>query len=179
MKKLLLFAAALVVGFTSCRGPAGFDGPQGPQGPVGQDGGLVYASAIELIGDFTIANNFQIVEPFGFDVFPADVTLVYIKWDELDDGTELWRQLPQSAYLSKGILTYNFDFTTSDFSLFLDGTVADFATVDPVYLNDQIFRIVVVPAEFLKSGRVASKSYDDVTAAFGIKESDFIKRDLR
>jgi hypothetical protein len=179
MKKLLLFASGLVLGFTSCRGPAGFDGPQGPQGPQGQDGGLVFASAIELIGDFTPADDFQIVEAFGFDVFPADVPLVYIKWDELDDGTELWRQLPQSAYLEQGILTYNFDFTTADFSLFLDGTVPDFAALDPIYLNNQVFRIVVVPAEFLETARVGAKSYENVTKAFGIKESDFVKRDLR
>jgi len=179
MKKLLLFASALIIGFSSCTGPTGLDGPLGPEGPRGQDGGLVYASAIELIGDFTPKNNFQIVEPFGFEVFPADVTLVYVKWGELDDGTKLWRQLPQSAYLPQGILTYNFDFTTTDFSIFLDGTVPDFAKIDPVYLNDQVFRIVVVPAEFLQTGRVGSKSYENVTKAFGIRDSDFVKRNLR
>jgi hypothetical protein len=179
MKKLFFLASVLLVGFTSCSGPAGFDGPIGPEGPAGQDGGLVYASAIELIGDFTPTNDFQIVEPFGFDVFPADVALVYIKWDQLDDGTELWRQLPQSAYLKQGILAYNFDFTTADFSLFLDGTVPDFAALDPIYLNNQVFRIVVVPAEFLETGRLGAKTYENVTKAFGIKESDFVKRDLR
>ncbi|MFT5884190.1 MAG: hypothetical protein ACI9IP_000645 [Arcticibacterium sp.] len=181
MKKLLFIATALVVGFTSCQGPRGLDGLEGlpgPQGATGQDGGLVYASAIELIGDFTPDNNFQIVEAFGFDVFPADVALVYIKWDETDD-TEIWRQVPQTAYLDQGILTYNFDFTQDDFKLFLDGTIQNFATIDGIYLNNQVFRVVVVPAEFLETARIASKSYDAITSSFGISEGDFIKRDLR
>ncbi len=182
MKKLLFIFSVLVIGFTSCRGPAGFDGPQGPQGPQGppgQDGGLVYASAFEMVVDFTPANGFQIVEPYGFEVFPADVPLVYIRWDVADDGTEIWRPLPQSAYLNQGILTYNFDFTDQDVSVFLDGTITNFASLDPVYLNEQIFRVVVVPAEFLSSGRMASKSYNDIIETFNIKESDFGRRDLR
>lgn len=179
MKKLLFFASVMVIAFSSCRGPAGFDGPQGPQGVPGQDGGLVYASAIELIVDFTAANDYAIVEPFGFDVFPADVPLVYIKWSEHDDGTEIWRQLPQTAFLNQGILTYNFDFDQLDFSVFLDGTFADFGVLDESYRNNQVFRVVVVPAEFIETARLSSKSYESITKTFGIKESDFTKRDLR
>ncbi|KPM49190.1 hypothetical protein [Jiulongibacter sediminis] len=179
MKKLLFIFSAIIIGFSSCRGPQGFDGPPGPQGAPGADGGLVYASAIELIVDFTPANDFTIVEGFGFDVFPADVPLVYILWDQLDDGTEVWRPVPQNAYLDNGILTYNYDFTQDDFSLFLDGTVPDFSTLDPVYLNEQVFRVVVVPSEFLETARLKSKSYESIVETFGIKEEDFIKRDLR
>jgi len=46
-------------------------------------------------------------------------------------------------------------------------------------LNNQVFRVVVVPAEFLETARIASKSYDAITSSFGISEGDFIKRDLR
>ncbi len=176
MKKLLLIFAAAIAGFTSCSGPAG---PVGPQGPAGEDGGLVYAQAIELIVDFTPANNYKIVEPFGFEVFPADVPLVFIRWEVDDSGTEIWRPLPQTAYLNAGLLTYNYDFTQGDFSLFLDGTVPNFANLPGEYLNDQVFRVVVVPSEFLEKGRLKSKTYKDITESLGLKENDFIKRDLR
>jgi hypothetical protein len=182
MKKLLLICSAVIISLSSCRGPQGFDGPQGPQGPQGSpgtDGGLVYASAIELTVDFTPANDFSIVETFGFEVYPADVPLVYILWDQLDDGTEVWRPVPQNYYFDSGILTYNYDFTQNDFSLFLDGTVPDFSALDPAYLNEQVFRVVVVPSEFLETARLKSKSYDSIIETFGIKEVDFIKRDLR
>jgi hypothetical protein len=179
MKKLLLIFSAAVLGLSACKGPAGPVGPQGPQGPKGNDGGSVYAQAIELIVDFTPANNFRLfAEPFGFEVYPADVPLVYVRW-EVDNGTEVWRPLPQTAYLNAGLLTYNFDFTQQDFSLFLDGTVPDFSKLPTEYLNNQVFRVVVVPAEFLKGGRLSSRSYENIIETFGIKESDFIKRDLR
>ncbi|WP_341224655.1 hypothetical protein [uncultured Arcticibacterium sp.] len=185
MKKLLFIASALVIGFSSCRGPAGYDGLDGAPGPAGQDGGLVYASAFELILDFTPANGFEHVEPYGFDVYPADVVLVYIKWDDDDVLGPIWRPLNQTAYLDQGILTYEYDFGTNDnditegnVRLYLGGNIADFSTLDGAYLNDQLFRVVVVPAEFLETARLKSKSYEDVTAAFGIEEEDFIKRDL-
>ena len=178
MKKLAILFSAFGLFLASCSGPSGPVGPQGPQGIPGQNGGLEFAKAIELITDFTPANDFSLVENYGFDVFPADVPLIYIRW-KVDNGTEIWRQLPQSAYLSQGILSYNFDFTQDDFSIFLDGTVQDFSKVPTSYLNEQVFRIVVVPSEFLETGRLKSKSYEAITETFGIKESDFIKRDLR
>lgn len=179
MKKLLFIASVLFVGFSSCTGPAGYDGLDGAPGPAGQDGGLVYASAIELYVDFTPANDFSHVEEYGFDVYPADVPLVYIKWEEDDNGTFIWRPLNQTAYLDAGILTYEYDFTQGDFSLFLGGNIADLSSLDGAYLNDQLFRVVVVPAEFLETARLKSKSYEAITSAFGIEEEDFIKRDQR
>lgn len=183
MKKLLsiftVFATVFV--FISCSGPRGFDGPVGPQGPQGipgLDGGLEYAKAFEVTTDFTAANGYKLLEPYGFEVFPADVPLVYIIWDVLDNGTEIWRPLPQSAYLQQGILTYNFDFTQDDITIFLDGTVADFGTLSEAYRLKQTFRVVVVPADFLAGGRM-DLSYESVTNAYGIKESDFKKHNER
>lgn len=178
MKKLLFIASVLVIGFSSCRGPAGFDGLDGAPGPAGQDGGLVYASAIELLIDFTPDNDFTHLEAYGFDVYPADVPLIYMNWENDSDGTPIWRPLNQTAYLDQGILTYEYDFTQGDFSIFLGGNIADLSSLDGAYLNDQLFRVVVVPAEFLETGRLRSKSYEDITAAFGIEEEDFVKRDL-
>ena len=67
-------------------------------------------------------NNYEIVEPYGFDVFEYDVTLVYILW-ETDNGQDVWRLLPQSTiFVGGATLTYNFDFTQTDVKLFLEGT---------------------------------------------------------
>ncbi|UBM58934.1 hypothetical protein LAG90_19230 [Marinilongibacter aquaticus] len=176
MKKIFALLIPSLFLFAACQGP---QGPQGPQGVPGQDGGLEYATAIELVVDFTPANNYQIVENFGFDVFPADVPLVYILWDTDDNGTEIWRPLPQTTFLTQGALIYNYDFTQADFSLFLDGTISDFSSLSSGYLNNQVFRVVVVPAAFLQTARLADKSYETITGALGLSDSDFVKRDLR
>ncbi len=74
------------------------------------------------------ANNYQFIEPYGFDVFPFDVTLVYILWDSVN-GQDIWRLLPQTVDFNDGDLIYNYDFTQDDVSFFLDGTT-NFATLD-------------------------------------------------
>jgi hypothetical protein len=136
----LLFVSALLL--TSCEGD---QGPPGFDGLDGLDGGLIVSSAFEIEVDFNQTNNYEIIEPYGFDVFPFDVTLVYILW-ETSDGQDIWRLVPQSVEFLDGTLTYNFDFTQSDVRLFLDGTT-DFSLLAPEWTQNQVFRVVVIPAE--------------------------------
>jgi hypothetical protein len=135
MKKLVSLLS--VVLFMSCVVEEGIDG---------RDGGLIVSSAFEIVVDFNANNNYEIVEPYGFDVFEYDVTLVYILW-ETDNGQDVWRLLPQSTiFVGGATLTYNFDFTQTDVKLFLEGT-ANFDNLSAVWTQDVVFRIVVVPAD--------------------------------
>lgn len=138
MKKLLSLLSIFVL-ITACTGD------QGPPGPPGVDGGLIVSGAFEIEVDFTTANNFSFLEPYGFDVFPTDVTLVYILW-ETSNGQDIWRLIPQNVIFPEGTLIYNFDFTQTDVRFFLDGTI-DFNILDPSYTQNQVFRVVVVPAD--------------------------------
>ena len=142
MKRILSSIAVFALLLTSCTGD---QGPPGFDGFNGQDGGLIVASAFEIVVDFNEANDYQFVEPYGFDVFPSDVTLVYIEW-EVDGGEPIWRLLTQTEYFENGVLVYNYDFTQQDVRLFLDGTV-DFNTLDDAWTQNQAFRVVVVPAD--------------------------------
>lgn len=144
MKRILSLISVFALLFTACEGDPG---PPGFDGFDGQDGGLIVASAFEIEVDFTNANNFEFIEPYGFDVFPSDVTLVYIEWEN-DNGEPIWRLLTQTEYFDNGILTYNFDFTQQDVRFFLDGTI-DLNTLDAVWTQNQVFRVVVVPADNL------------------------------
>jgi hypothetical protein len=138
MKKLVSLLSALLV--MSCVIEDGIDGRDG------SDGGLIVSSAFEIVVDFNIQNNYQIVESYGFDVYDYDVTLVYILW-ETDNGQEVWRLLPQSTvFVGGATLNYNFDFTQTDVKLFLEGT-ANFNNLDAVWTQEVVFRIVVVPAD--------------------------------
>ncbi|WMI67536.1 hypothetical protein [Mangrovimonas sp. YM274] len=157
MKKLfalLMFASLL---FTAC------EGDQGPPGPPGQPGSIFVASAFEIEVDFTSGNGYQILEPYGFQVYPSDVVLVYISWEF--DGQDIWRPLPQTAEFVEGSLVYNFDFTQDDVRLFLDGTINP-DILGPEWTQDQYFRVVVVPADNIDG--VDLNNLDAVMEAGGI-----------
>jgi len=163
MKKIGIFLIAVIsLTLSSCEGPSG---PPGPQGPQGNDGGLIVAQAFEIELDFNSANNYQYLEPYGFTVFPTDVTLVYILW-EVIDGQEIWRLLPQTVEFEDGNLFYNFDFTDVDVRFFLDGTV-DFNSLDASWTQNQVFRVVVVPADNV--GLLNTANLNDVIETFGIE----------
>lgn len=157
MKKIcILFIAAMSIITLSC---------EGPEGPPGQDGGLIVSPAFEIELDFTAGNNYQYFESYGFEIFPSDVTLVYILW-EIDNGQEVWRLVPQTVEFDDGTLVYNYDFTRTEVRFFLDGTV-DFDFLDSSWTQNQVFRVVVVPAD-----NVGKQNFSDlnfVMEAYGIK----------
>ena len=161
MKRIIsLFALTFL--FIACEGDPGQDG---------LDGGQIVSSAFEITIDFNDANNYEFIELYGFDVYPSDVTLVYILWETADDQ-DIWRLLPQSTTFNDGsTLTYNFDFTQSDVRFFLDGTT-DFNTLETVWIQNQIFRVVVVPADNVS--RVDYSDINSVMQTLGI--STFEKR---
>src|SRR5690554_5134242 len=168
MKRLMMLAVAINIVLLQ-----GCEGPMGPQGPQGQDGGLIASSAFELGNvNFTEGNNYQVRESYGFEIMPYDVVLVYILW-ETEEGKDVWRLLPQSAFFQNGELQYNFDYDDEEVRMFLDGNI-DFASLDNSWLRDQVFRIVVVPADNV--GRIDYSDYEGVTRMLNIGEEDFQKR---
>jgi len=177
MKKIftLLFISTFI--FTSCSK----EGPQGPQGPPGEPGeGGFIGSVIDIEGDLIAGRNYELFVDFeeaGIEVFETDAVLVYRKIGE--DGTaggapiEVFRMLPQTYFLDGGALQYNFDFTFFDIFIYLDGTI-DFATLDSQYTQDQLFRIVVVPAEFAASG-INLSNMNNVLNALDIQSDEVIR----
>ena len=143
MKRILFLISVFTLLLTACEGP---QGPPGFDGLDGLDGTIIASSAFEIEIDFNAANNFEFIEPYGFTVLPSDVTLVYILWDTTSNGLDIWRLMPQTVTFGDGTLVYNFDFTQEDVRFFLDGTT-DFNTLDDVWTQGQVFRVVVVPAD--------------------------------
>ena len=165
MKRILTLISVFALLLTACEGPPGPPGFDGFDGQDGQDGGLIVSSAFEIELDFIAADNFEFIEPYGFDVFPTDVTLVYILWETID-GQDVWRLLPQTVPFNDGDLVYNFDFTQQDVRFFLDGTT-DLNALDDVWTLNQVFRVVVVPAD-----NVGRRDYSDINTvieAYGIE----------
>jgi len=141
---LFLIAAVTLI---SC------EGPMGPPGVPGEDGNTLLGTVFEKQGDFTASNNYEIFFEFpqDFEIYDTDVVLVYILWEVLDINgkqTDLWRLLPQTVILNDGLLQYNFDYTVADVKIFLEGST-DFNNLLPAETDNQIFRIAVLPADFI------------------------------
>ena len=150
-----LLIILLALSFSSCKGPRGFPGLDGRPGA---DGESFLGTIFEIEGDFTQANeySFRFEFPNSFKMYDTDIVLVYMLWEtiEYNDGTsdDVWRLMPQTRIFSSNngteLLQYNFDYTFYDVSIFLEGDL-DFTTLLPGDLEKQVFRIVVLPADFV------------------------------
>lgn len=149
IKGIILIVALAI--FSSCEGPVG------PVGPPGENGVNILGSIFEVQGDFTSGGNYTLnfTFPNDFEVFDSDIVLVYILWEQANDGQiDVWRLLPQTVVLEEGVLQYNFDYTVADVQIYLEGTIP-FSSLLPSETDNQVFRIAVVPADF-----AAKKSVD-------------------
>ncbi|KUJ59680.1 hypothetical protein AR687_21695 [Flavobacteriaceae bacterium CRH] len=166
MKKIFILFA--VVGLFS------FSGCEGPEGPPGQDGyngvGVVYENTSSNYYNFT-APDYNVTFNFPQQLIPSDVVLVYRQGDVVN-GQKLWEFLPETHYFDDdaGIrdFTYNYNFTRNYVRIFLEGYDPSNPVPSEFRLN-QIFRIVIVPADFAAS--VNKSNYLDVVTKLNIKES--------
>lgn len=84
----------------------------------------------------------------------------------------VWQQIPRTLYLDQGELDYDFDFSKNDFMIYAGGTY-DLSTT-PQYLNNQTFRVVLVPAVYGKNATLEDLqklSYEEIVAKYNIDES--------
>ncbi|WP_143959630.1 hypothetical protein [Litoribacter populi] len=163
MKKLLLSLSLLgLILIQACQGP------MGPPGLDGIDGVTVEADVFEVVGDFDPEANFTIQGVFselGLTFLESDKLLIYHLW-ETDEGRDVWRMLPQTIYLEQGQFAYQYDFTNSDFRIFMQGNL-DLNTLEPDWRNEQYFRLVVVPTRAVNF-RVDFNDYDAVVKHYNL-----------
>ena len=148
------------------------EGPPGPQGLPGYNGldGLngEEAYVFEYILDFTAPEYSALLElPSSFEMLDSDVMIVYLLWRIMDDGTEVWRALPQTLYFQDGILSYNYDWTKFDAELFLEGTV-NLGGLGANLTDEWIARVVVVPGLFNGRSTLDFNNYEQVKAAYDL-----------
>lgn len=161
MKKLSLFLTIIFPILFSCTGPSGPEGPQGPAGPVG--------NGFEVQASFSPDNEYSEIFTFpdNIEVLPTDIVVVYLLW-EVDSGTgdDVWQPLPVSVFLDNGELQYAFDHTLADVQLFLTGDV-DLGTVGPEYTQDQVFRVAILPVDYVQNHKINIGSMNEVMDAIG------------
>lgn len=151
----------LIVVFVSCQGEPGPTGPQGPPGPVG--------SAYEVQASFNEGNNYSVISaiPDNIEVLDSDIVMVYLLWEvNQETGNDVWQPLPVSVFFDDGELQYGFDHTVADVQLFLTGDT-DLSTVGDEFTQDQIFRIAILPVDYVQSNKIDVTNMQEVMKAVG------------
>lgn len=137
------------------------------------------APVFEVTRSFTAANNYSslITYPASINpIYPSDAVLAY-RLDGVVNGNDVWKLMPQTFFFNDGTLDfrYDFDFTQYDINIYMEGF--DLASVSTAYRNNQVFRVVIVPADFTNrmSTPVDYTDYNAVVKAFKIDESKILK----
>lgn len=101
---------------------------------------------------------------FPFDVFESDAVLAY-RLEFVDDGFDVWTQLPHNFYLDNGeVIQYVHRHTFVDVEVLLDGNYEP-STLPLEFTDNQTFRFVVVPSEFAN----AKMTMDEAIETFGLQ----------
>ncbi|TDW52477.1 hypothetical protein EV144_1011167 [Flavobacterium sp. 270] len=152
MKKILtLFAVVGLMAFSSCSNDDGGDGDT-----IGE--------VLEREVDFNSANGYAVSIPLSPAIYTSDVVLVYHLY-AVSGGTDVWRLMPQTYYMNDGgALDFNYDFTINRVNVFL-GADFNLNTLSSDWTQDQVFRIVIVPAAFSGTAKSSIKAdYSDYNA---------------
>ncbi|MBC5841155.1 MAG: hypothetical protein K2Y30_06660 [Flavobacteriaceae bacterium] len=120
--------------------------------------------------EYNISSTFQF--EIGGDLFNDETILVYRMSGLVNSTTPIWQLIPRTIYLSNGNeLDYDFDFSKKDFFITARGTYN--LLITPQYIDNQTFRIVILPTNLLSS--VNKNNYIAVMAALNLKESQVQK----
>lgn len=173
-----LFLILALAIFSSCEGPVG---PVGPPGPPGDPGVNILGGVFEIEGSFLADQEYTISFEFpdDFEIYDSDVVLVYILWSQEND-MDIWRLLPQTQIFennegNKDFVQYNFDYTIADVLIYLEGTVDEFLEGET---DNQIFRIAVLPADFVAKKSVDVFDYNNVMKSLEINPSAIKKLEI-
>ena len=121
---------------------------------------------------FTPANNYIVRYNFPGANYPDDMVLVY-RLTGTVNGNDLWEFLPETYYFTDGTrdFSYNFNFSKVYVDIYLNSE--NLSSVPSGNRLNQIFRIVVVPANLVQG--VDKNNYPAVISALKINESQIQK----
>lgn len=138
-----------------------------------------YSSVYDITENFvksgTSNSLYGINKEFKTALYNSDVVLVY-RQDGTSSGSPVWKLLPKTYYLTQGELDYNFDFSKYDVQIYADANfdlAAQDAAFKNAYLNNQKFRVVIVPASFgnRTSSSVNREDYNAVIKYYKLDDS--------
>jgi hypothetical protein len=163
MKRIYLLLA--VVGLTTLSSCDGDQGPAGPESEVFELQNVNFQ--LDQNNEYTI---FQQLNP---GIFNSDNILIYRLSGTINPQTPIWQLIPRTLFLTGAFageeLDYDFDFSAVDFTIYAGGTYDLSET--PQFIQNQTFRIVIIPGYFSKNPDLDFEDYNSVIKAFGIDDS--------
>ena len=158
MKRIItLFAIVGMIAFSGCSSNDDFDSDT-----IGE-----VFELRKVNFDFNATDGYNIYQKLTPQIFPSDVILVYRLTGTISGSTPIWQSIPRTLYTTQGELDYDFDFSREDFTIYAGGNYN--LALTPEFLNNQTFRIVIVPAAFSKS--ITTTDYFSVLKALNIEEN--------
>lgn len=165
MKKIIVVATMITM--------LVFQGCTGPEGPQGDSGVTVEAEVFELKNvnfGYDPANGYSIYQTLTPQIYASDQILIYRLSGIINSSTPIWQLIPRTMYLPQGELDYDFDFSKVDFTIYAGGTYN--LALTPNYIQNQTFRIVIIPGYFSnKTQAIDFSDYHAVSAAFSLSKS--------
>lgn len=166
MKRIFLLLA--VIGLTTLSSCEGDTGPQGPQGPPGIESEVFELQNVNFQLDQN--NEYTIFQQLNPVIFDSDNILIYRMSCIINAQTPIWQLIPRTLYLNEGELDYDFDFSRVDFTIYAGGTYN--LALTPQFINNQTFRIVIVPGYFSKDSNLDLNDYHAVIDYFNINDTN-------
>ena len=113
-------------------------------------------------------NGYHISRTFNKPLYDSDAVLIY-RQNGNSNGTPVWQQIPKTIFVANNQeVDYDFDFTKNDIMIYAGGNYN--LSTTPQYINNQTFRVVIVPASFGKS-KINTSDYETVIKQLKINDS--------
>jgi len=122
-------------------------------------------------------NSYSVVLNFPYTIVSSDMVLIYRLTGTTNQGSDIWKLMPESYFFDDGTLDYRFsnDFTRVDAEVRLEGF--DLAGLPSNIRLNQILRVVVIPGYF--GNRLANEvdfaEYKATLQAFNIDDSNITR----
>ncbi|RVT71323.1 hypothetical protein EOD40_16920 [Flavobacterium sufflavum] len=108
----------------------------------------------------------------GGNLYDDETVLIYRLTTLINSTTPVWQLIPRTIYFDNGQeLDYDYDFSKVDFIITARGTYNLLDT--PGYINNQTFRVVIVPSVLAAS--MDTSNYNEVMNTLKISESQVQK----
>lgn len=135
-------------------------------------GDVVYTSTITIrANDFVPEDDFITVAEYGWDNLDEEtvdygMVLGYIRFE----GTTAWQALPFSVPFENDLVNLRYFFDIDNFSLVIEGEVADNNEANANLFDRDILRVVAIPPSILVQGKgIDYRNYQQISKLYNIE----------